>query len=68
MQEMELINRERSQQDERSVIISLTPKGNDLRSEAPRVGQRLAANMNITKEEAEQLYKLLYKVIDHIDV
>lgn len=68
MQEMGLIDRVRSQQDERSVVISLTPKGKQLQLEAPRVGQRLAANLNVSEEEARQLHKLLYKLIGNISV
>ncbi|GAB4017390.1 MarR family transcriptional regulator [Spirosoma koreense] len=68
MQEMGLIDRVRSQEDERSVIISLTPKGNQLQSEAPKVVNQLMTNMGLTTEEAHQLYGLLYKLIRGIHV
>jgi DNA-binding MarR family transcriptional regulator len=68
MQEMELIDRVRSQVDERSIIISLTQKGKRLKSKAPKVRNHLADNIGITSKEAEQLYKLLYKVIGNLSV
>lgn len=63
MQQAGLIDRVRSQEDERSVIISLTDKGKQLASEAPQVAKQLADNLSITTEEAQQLYSLLYKLI-----
>ncbi|MBD2756568.1 MarR family transcriptional regulator [Spirosoma sp. BT704] len=68
MQETGLINRVRSQQDERSVIISLTSKGKQIQSEAPRVVKRLADNIGLTKEDAQQLHSLLNKLIGSINV
>jgi DNA-binding MarR family transcriptional regulator len=63
MEEMELIDRVRSRTDERSIIISLTQKGKKLKLKAPKVQNHLANNIGITTKEAQQLYKLLYKVI-----
>ncbi|WP_170315658.1 MarR family winged helix-turn-helix transcriptional regulator [Spirosoma sordidisoli] len=68
MQTMGLIDRVRSQEDERSVIISLTPKGQQLATEAPKVLSRLTSNLGISLEEAQQLHRLLYKLIGSIAV
>lgn len=67
MQEMGLINRVRSEADERSVIISLTGKGKSLRSQAPKVYQHLGAHLGITAAEAQQLHGLLYKLIRNLE-
>lgn len=62
MQETQLIDRVRSQQDERSIVISLTEKGRTLKAEVPRLQQQLA-DIGITLEEAVQLKGLLSKML-----
>ncbi|GGH62887.1 DNA-binding MarR family transcriptional regulator [Filimonas zeae] len=62
MQETGLIDRVRSQQDERSIVISLTDKGRLLKAEVPRLQQQLQ-DIGITFEEAVQLKKLLSKML-----
>lgn len=66
MQELGLVSRTRSQEDERSIIISLTDKGKQLKAEVPRLQQQLI-NLGITLEEAAQLKNLLLKIIQHAD-
>ena len=63
MQEMGLVDRIRSQKDERSIVISLTAKGEALKSEAHRLPAQLMDNIGITKAEATQLHTLLTKLI-----
>lgn len=66
MQEAGLVERTRSDQDERSVLISLTAEGKALKADAPQVVQQLGEHMGISQEEAGILYKLLYKLIGSI--
>ena len=66
MQDMGLVNRIRSQQDERSVIISLTEKGQQLESQAPKLRQQLGDHISLTAEEGQQLHSLLYKLIQGV--
>ncbi|GGB94731.1 MarR family winged helix-turn-helix transcriptional regulator [Dyadobacter sediminis] len=66
MQEMDLVNRVRSEQDERSIIISLTEKGQKLKSGAPEMQNRLANSIGITEEEGKVLHGLLYKLIENL--
>jgi DNA-binding MarR family transcriptional regulator len=66
MQEMKLINRVRSEKDERSIIISLTEKGEMLKSEAPQLHSHLSSHMGITTEEAQALHSLLYKLMHNL--
>ena len=61
------ITRERSKQDERNLIISITPEGLALRDEALAVPSNMVKCVNLTKEEAQQLYQLLYKLLGKMD-
>ena len=63
MQEMGLVNRDRSREDERSVIISLTAKGKALKDQAPKIQDQLTESIGISDQEAQQLHSLLYKLI-----
>jgi DNA-binding MarR family transcriptional regulator len=67
MEETGLIQRIRSQEDERSITISLTVKGQQLKTRAPKIHDHLAKNIGITMEEAEQLHGLLFKMIGHFN-
>lgn len=67
MQEMELINRVRSDNDERSIVISLTKKGIALKSKAPKMYKQLGDHMGISMQEAQQLHALLYKLIKNLE-
>lgn len=62
MQEQGLVNRVRSPQDERSIIISLTDKGKKIKSEVPRLQQQLEG-LDLTIDEVEQLKLLLSRII-----
>ena len=66
MQEMDLVTRKRSEKDERSIIISLSKKGSELKMQAPRLHQRISENRGISAQEASELKKLLDKLILNI--
>ena len=57
------VKRSRSAVDERVLMVEVTDKGFALREEAKSVPQKMAACTNLTTEEAQTLYKLLYKVL-----
>ena len=57
------VKRSRSAVDERVLMVEVTDKGFALREEAKSVPQKMAACTNLTPEEAQTLYKLLYKVL-----
>ena len=61
------ISRKRSKDDERNLIITITPEGEKLREKALSVPASMGECVKISKEEAECLYKILYKVIDGFD-
>lgn len=56
-----IVVRERSNVDERSVIVSVTEEGMRLRDEALGVPEQVASCLTLEPEEALTLYKLLYK-------
>ena len=58
-----LITRVRSALDERNLIVSITPKGEQLREQALHVPLELAKCVPLTSEEALTLYQLLYKLL-----
>jgi DNA-binding MarR family transcriptional regulator len=57
------VRRERSNADERAVNVSITEAGEKLKERAAGVPSRLAQCLPLTKEEAETLYALLYKLL-----
>lgn len=57
------ISRSRSEQDERLLIVKVTPSGMELKERASAVPLKMAGCMNLTPEEAGELYRLLYKVL-----
>lgn len=60
------IVRERCPEDERCVIVSLTTAGEALRKEAESVPRCMAAKSPLSNEEAEMLYKILYKLLHSV--
>jgi DNA-binding MarR family transcriptional regulator len=63
MEELGLLTRTRSKQDERSICISLTETGEKLKTQAEQVPSRLMQQISLTRDEAIQLHTLLYKLI-----
>ena len=57
------IIRHRSREDERSVIVSLTEEGEALKKQAASVPTEMGACLNIAPEDAEILYKTLYRIL-----
>ncbi len=50
--------------DNRELIISLTNKGLELKKEAYEIPPQIAKEVKLTQEEAKELYRLLYKVLE----
>ncbi len=57
------IKRLRSQTDERNLLVSITPMGEALKTEAESIPQKIIECVNISYEEAQQLYRILYKIL-----
>lgn len=60
------ITRGRSSIDERNLDIKITKKGMDLREKALSIPDKISKCINLSKEEADMLYKLSYKVLVNI--
>ncbi len=68
MEEMGLVVRTRSEKDERSIIISLTEMGEQLKLKAPLLHAQIQNNIGISEADAIQLHVLLNKVVQGISV
>lgn len=60
------VERRRSEDDERKVIVSLTEKGRELEAFAADIPQKVGSCVNLSPEESYTLYMLLYKIINNI--
>lgn len=58
-----LLSRRRSEQDERSLIVRLTEKGEALRERAIEIPYGMASCVRLEPDEARELYRLLYKLL-----
>lgn len=58
-----LVTRNRSPRDERILIVSITESGENLKNKAAFIPEKMASCINLTKEEAEVLYKILSKIL-----
>lgn len=60
------ITRNRSESDERNLIVTITDKGEELKDKAIDIPTAMGKCINLTTEESTQLYTLLYKVLGNI--
>lgn len=58
-----LLSRNRSTEDERSLLVRLTAQGEALKDRAVAVPEQMARCTNLTPEEAAALYRILYKLL-----
>jgi len=57
------ITRQRDNDDERNLIITITNKGLKLKDEAKDVPSCIASCLNLNENDAVELYRLLYKLL-----
>jgi len=57
------ICRDRIMEDERMILMSLTPKGRALKKKAVKVPEQMGCCLDLSAEEKKQLYQLLYKAL-----
>ncbi len=60
------VTRQRNAQDERSVIVTVTRAGDELRDKAASFPEKIGKCLPLTAEESKTLYRLLYKVLSAI--
>lgn len=65
LEEKGLVRRCRATMDERVMQIALTPAGKALRERAAGVPEKVAAGLAVTPQEAETLYRILYKILNN---
>lgn len=59
------VTRQRSKEDERITVISITRKGKALRDKCSDIPSKLAAEGSaLTDKEAKELYRILYKLLE----
>jgi len=58
-----LVSRARSAEDERVLIVTVTPDGMELREQALAVPAAIGSCINIEPEEAAALYRILNKIL-----
>ena len=58
------VNRSRSKTDERVLNVELTEAGAALRERAEKIPGELFRSLPLNEEEAQTLYRLLYKLLD----
>ena len=61
-----LVSRNRSKDDERVLIVSITNKGYALRDKAVDIPSKMTSCVSLDMDEAKELYRLLYKVLSKV--
>ncbi len=64
MKEKNLVLKERSSTDERTVFIQLTDKGKLLQKRAESIPLALFSSLNMSQDEFQQMRKLMWKFLD----
>ena len=59
------MERKRSDADDRVVVITLTEEGRALQEKAKDVPRKVAGCIDLPLEKAQQLYSLLYELLDN---
>ncbi|MBQ7600930.1 MAG: MarR family transcriptional regulator [Lachnospiraceae bacterium] len=65
MQQEGLVERTRSEEDERVVVITLTEEGRALKEKAKDITVRVAGCIDLPPEKAMMLYSLLYELLEN---
>lgn len=61
------ISRKRSEADERNLIVTITPEGEDLREKAVEIPGKMSQCVALEPEEAMTLYQILYKLLGRMN-
>ena len=61
------VDRYRSAEDERVLIVEITEKGEALRHKAENIPIKMMDNVNLEREERREFYRLIYKMLDIIN-
>ncbi len=59
------VTRERSKEDERVTVISITPEGDSLKEKCKDIPMKMSSKgSSLTEKDAKELYRLLYMFLD----
>ena len=61
------LTRERSKEDERSLLVSLTEAGSKLRDQAVEIPAKLGACLPLEEQDARDLYRILHTMLDAME-
>ncbi len=61
------VTRVRSSIDERNLEVAITDKGKQLKEKALSIPEKMGKCVNLSKEEAETLYKIMYKILTNVE-
>ncbi|MCR5145361.1 MAG: MarR family transcriptional regulator [Lachnospiraceae bacterium] len=59
-----LIERSRSKEDERNLIVTLTSEGEKIEEKAAEIPAKMGACLDIDEKDAAELYRILHKVMN----
>ncbi|MBP3684273.1 MAG: MarR family transcriptional regulator [Oscillospiraceae bacterium] len=59
-----LITRKRSSEDERNLIVTITPDGEKMKEQAVTIPGQVVKCVNLNKDEVRALYQALYKFLN----
>lgn len=62
-----LIKRNRDDNDERNLIVSITDLGIKLKEKAKEIPLKIGRCININEKDAMELYRILYQILNNID-
>jgi DNA-binding MarR family transcriptional regulator len=61
-----LVSRQRSSEDERNLIVTITKKGEELKAKASAIPSKMMGCLKLDQEDAAELYRLLHKLLDQM--
>ena len=61
------VERNRSEEDERNLIVSISKKGEGLKKDIKEVPTKMGESLDLTIEEVGTLYKILYKILGQVE-
>lgn len=67
MEKKGLVTRKRMEQDERSVGVTITEKGDALQNKAVQIPAKMRGCLSMTADDAANLYKILHRIMTDFD-
>ncbi|MBQ9746652.1 MAG: MarR family transcriptional regulator [Clostridia bacterium] len=67
MEEKGLLTRRRLETDERNLLVTITEKGMELREKAASIPAEMSKCSKLEQEEAMELYRILYKMLERTE-